>query len=278
MRIHGIEIPVVDLDRAYRFYAEVLEFPVVGRFGDGMATFFLGDVHGGMVTLVKSPGASDGGGPRLLLSAEGSLEEMRAKLQAKGVVFSGDDHNVFGPIAYFLDSEGNRLGLFDHQFLPRLQQQGRQSNAELGARLREMEARTFAAIEGLSEAQAAYRPAPAEWPILGHLAHMVDTLESCVIVAGDLAAGRQPPRDRLLEKEYALAPLDGSTARLRQAFAEADAWLAGLPAAKDGAAMLAHGVFGQLNHREWAAFMIFHVGMHTGQVKAMRDAAGFPGR
>ncbi len=277
MRIQGIEIPVADVDRAYRFYAEILEFPVVGRFGDEMATFFLGDVHGGMVNLVKSPGAVGGGGPRLLLSAEGSIEETRARLEAKGVVFPGPaDHNVFGPIAYFLDSEGNRLALFDHQFRPRLQQQGRQSNAELGTRLGEMEARTFAVIEGLSEEQAAYRPAAGEWPILGHLAHMVDTLDSCGTVAGELAEGRQPPRDRLLQKEYALAPLGPMTDGLREAFAGAQAWLADLPAAKDGGAMLRHGVFGQLNHREWAAFMLFHVGMHVGQVQTIKEGARFP--
>lgn len=277
MRVNGIEIPVMDLDRAYRFYAEVLEFPVVGRFGDEMASFFLGDVHGGMVNLVKSPTAADGSGPRLLFSAEGSIEETRARLEAKGVVFPGAaDHNVFGPIAYFLDSEGNRLALFDHQFRPRLQQQGAQSNAELGGRLGEMEARTFAAIAGLSEEQAAYRPAPGEWPILGHLAHIVDTLESCGVVAGDLAEGREPPRDRLLQKEYAVTLLAPMTEGLREAFAGAQAWLADLPAAQDGGSELRHGVFGHLNHREWAAFMLFHVGMHVGQVQAIKEGAGFP--
>ncbi|MBK6561687.1 DinB family protein [Candidatus Amarobacter glycogenicus] len=63
---------------------------------------------------------------------------------------------------------------------------------------------------------------------------------------------------------------------LRRGFTDAHAWLANVPAANGNDAVLPHGVFGPLNHREWVAFMFFHLGMHADQVKGIRSGVGFP--
>src|SRR3990172_6092504 len=115
MRLHGLEIPVSDIDRAFDFYANVLEFPIVGRFSADSALFFLGDVHGGMASLVRTERPPEVHGPRLIFGAEGGVEQARRRLEAKGVTFLGPtDHGPLGLTAHFLDSEGNRLALFEN--------------------------------------------------------------------------------------------------------------------------------------------------------------------
>ena len=272
MRVHGIEIPVHDMDRAYTFYRDVLRFPVIGRFGEDLSMFFLSDVHGGMAMLTRSEGPPDGGGPRLILTADG-VDGVRAGLEAMGVTFlGGTDHSPLGSTAHFLDSEGNRLVLFDNAITQLLREQARASNAKLASTLDARKQTLLAALSGLSEHDATSRPAPDEWPILGHVAHVVDTLDSCGVIARDLADGREPPRDSLLRPEYALETLASGRRELERALIGAKGWLRELPDAVDGDARLVHGVFGGLSAREWAAFMLFHIGLHTDQIRAITSA------
>lgn len=63
MLLQRIEIPVTDMERAFHFYADVMEFPVVVHTADEMAIFFLGDVHGGQVSLIKAQRPIDMQGP-----------------------------------------------------------------------------------------------------------------------------------------------------------------------------------------------------------------------
>ncbi len=268
MRMHGIEIPVHDMDRAYLFYRDILRFPAIGRFGGDLSMFFLSDVHGGMAMLIRSEGPPDGRGSRLILTADG-IDRERAELEAMGVTFlGGTDHSPLGSTAHFLDSEGNRLVLFDNTITQLLREQAHASNAVLASALDARQATLLATLSGLSEHDAASRPAPDEWPILGHVAHVVDTLDSCGVIARDLAVGRQPPRDLLLRREYALETLASGRSELERAFMGAQGWLRELPDA-DGDARLVHGVFGGLSAREWAAFMLFHIGLHTDQIRAI---------
>ena len=275
MRLQSLEVPVADVSRAVRFYADVLGLPPVVRMGDQAATFFLGDVHGGMVTLMRSAKPISSEGPVIVFQAEGGMDVARARLEARGVRFLGVEHSPLGLTAYFHDSEGNRLALFDGPLSARFREQARAPLGELQARLREAEARTMAVLDGLSEAQARHIPAPGEWAIVDHVGHIIDSLDSCGRLVQELAAGQQPPRDRLWRKEYPSPSFAGALADLRRAFSEAHAWLQELPGTASESS-LAHGVFGELNNREWVAFMIFHVGMHAGQVKEIKSAPGFP--
>lgn len=161
MLLQRIELPVVDLERAFRFYADVLEFPDVVRIGNESAIFFLGDVHGGQVSLVKGEAPVEARGTVVVLSAEGRIAEVRARMEGLGVRFLGPtEHGPMGLTAYFLDSEGNRLGIFDGAMTARFREQARAPLAELDAKLHEVQTRTVAALEGVTESQASHRPAP----------------------------------------------------------------------------------------------------------------------
>ena len=271
MLLQRIEIPVVDVERAFRFYADVMEFPVVMRMGEETAIFFLGDVHGGQVSLVKAPGGIEGHGPMVVFAAEGRINEVRTRLEGLGVRFLGPtEHSPLGLTAHFLDSEGNRLGIFDGSITARFREQARAPLAELEAKLRAVESRTWTVLAGVTSTQANYRVAAGEWPIVDQVGHIIDSLDNCGVLATRLASGQQPPRDRLWRKEYPSASFDAALAGLRRAFADAYRWLAALPPLSDSPANLPHGVFGPLNAREWVAFMLFHVGMHAGQVDAIK--------
>ncbi len=278
MLLQRLEIPVADMERAFRFYKDVMGFPDVVRMGDEMAVLFLGDVHGGQVSLVKAQGPIDGNGPAVVLAAEGRMAETRSQLEGMGVQFLGaTEHSPLGLTAYFLDSEGNRLGIFDGSMTARFREQARASLADLEAKLHEVEARTWAALAGVTEAQGRHRPVPGEWSIIDQTGHIVDTLDNCGVVATRLANGEQPPRDRLWRKEYPSESFETALDELRRAFADSHGWLAALPPMSGSQANLPHGVFGPLNSREWVAFMLFHVGMHVGQVEAIKKGPGYPG-
>lgn len=100
---------------------------------------------------------------------------------------------------------------------------------------------------------------------------MIDTLDNCGVVAARLAKGQQPPRDRLWQKAYPSESLSAARGELGRAFADAHRWLVALPP-QEGTANLPHGVFGPLNSREWVAFMLFHMGMHVGQVETIKKS------
>lgn len=277
MRLHGFEIPVSDVNRAYRFYAEVLEFPVVGRFNEQSAVFFLGDVHGGMVTLVQTDERPHGRGVLLVLSADGGLDEVRGRLEGRGVTFLGPTATRgTGRGADFLDTEGNRLSLFESSVAAQFRAIASESNAGIRARLDELCTRLSHVLADVGREQAAYCVAPGEWPILGQVAHIIDTLDSCGVIAHKLAAGHQPPRDLLLEREYPLDSRSAGLAELERAFEGARSWIARLPGAEQSPATLVHGVFGALNAREWAGFMLFHISMHIKQIEEIKAHAGYP--
>ncbi|NUQ54846.1 MAG: DinB family protein [Dehalococcoidia bacterium] len=277
MRLQSIEISVADVARASRFYADVLDFPPVVRMGDTAATFFLGDVHGGMVMLVRSATPITGSGPAIVFGADGGMEAAKARLEARGVRFTNTEHSPLGLTAYFNDTEGNRLAIFDGSRAARFREQARAPLAELQGRLGEAEACTWAALDGLSERQARHVPGDGAWTIIDHIGHVVDSLDSCGQLVNELAAGLQPARDRLWRKEYPSPSLALAREELGRAFTGAHAWMKELPPVETSTAMLPHGVFGPLNHREWVTFMLFHIAMHAGQVKEIRAAPGFPG-
>lgn len=204
---------------------------------------------------------------------------MRARLEGQGVRFLGPtDHMPLGLLAKFVDSEGNCLGLFENTVTDQFRKQAGASNAEHSATLADRESALRAVLADVSEAQAAYPPAPGEWPILGHLGHIIDTLDSCGVVAHDLASGREPPRDRLLEKDYPIESLRTALSQLESAFGRARVWIARLNEGPGSGAKLTHGVFGGLNDREWVAFMQFHVRMHTTQIAEIKASTGYPAK
>jgi hypothetical protein len=166
-----------------------------------------------------------------------------------------------------------------------LQEGGLRSAAEIEAIVEEGHSALLHAIDGLSTAQAAYKPTPDEWSVLELMGHVVTGKQLVAALCASLAEGRLPPGfGPALEVE---AAQDGVTvARFetletaRAAACDAHAALLDFVRSADGPVNVEmtfrHFVFGPLNCRGWAAFQRLHDDDHRPQVDAIRATAGFP--
>lgn len=115
--LHQVAQPVTDIDRAERFYREVLQLRPIARFGS--LAFF--DLDG--VRLLLEAGHPDVNGSVLYLRVP-DVHAARDELHARGVAFEHEPHIIhvdvdgtFGPVgheswmAFFRDSEGNALAI-----------------------------------------------------------------------------------------------------------------------------------------------------------------------
>src|SRR3972149_9155391 len=123
MKIQGVGhvvLKVRDLDRAARFYRDILGLKEVGRLADRMVFFSAGTNHHDLAVLKVGPDAPAPsreavGLYHVALKIGNSLEELRAArahLEAQGVAIQGiSDHKVSQSI-YLQDPDGNGLELF----------------------------------------------------------------------------------------------------------------------------------------------------------------------
>jgi predicted enzyme related to lactoylglutathione lyase len=110
-----VDIPVVDLDRAIRFYSAILGGEVTKQEYPGMAIGLLpgydSDVSGCLFT--KADELPSATGLLLYLNAQGRLDEAVALVEPCGGKVLQPRH-LIGPHGYravILDSEGNRIAL-----------------------------------------------------------------------------------------------------------------------------------------------------------------------
>jgi catechol 2,3-dioxygenase-like lactoylglutathione lyase family enzyme len=110
----NVTIHVSDMDRAVRFYTEVLGLKLAYRFGDHWASVQVGNT----LTIGLHPGTAQpaggirGGAMSIGLELAGSIEEAMRTLEAKGVKFDGlADDGKAGKFAGFTDPDGNQLYL-----------------------------------------------------------------------------------------------------------------------------------------------------------------------
>ena len=116
MALVWADVPVKDIDRAMRFYSQVLGMPFEAPpdFGGGVA--IVGGVEGPSIDLVQDDPSkpSTDRGTTIYLSSNGDIDGMLSRVeQAGGRVlqpkqFMGD---LIGWLAYFEDTEGNRIGI-----------------------------------------------------------------------------------------------------------------------------------------------------------------------
>jgi uncharacterized protein len=110
-----VDIPVLDLDRAIRFYSGVLGGEVTKQEYPGMAIGLLpgydSDVSGCLFT--QADGVPSTTGPLIYLNAQGRLDEAVATVEANGGKVLQPKHQIgpHGFRAVVLDSEGNRVAL-----------------------------------------------------------------------------------------------------------------------------------------------------------------------
>jgi uncharacterized protein len=110
-----VDIPVLDLDRAIRFYSAVLAGEVQKQEYPGMAIGLLpgydSDVSGCLFTKNDEPPTATG--PLIYLNAQGRLDEAVATVEPNGGTVLQPPHQIgpHGFRAVILDSEGNRVAL-----------------------------------------------------------------------------------------------------------------------------------------------------------------------
>lgn len=107
-----LQLPVADLDRAIRFYVDVLEFAVTERRDD------LGFAHiqtnvPGLELGLSAGGALTGTGGAIVNISVADVAVARRQLESRGVTFDGDTRVIPGKVALagFRDPDGNRLRL-----------------------------------------------------------------------------------------------------------------------------------------------------------------------
>ena len=110
------DIPVADMDRARKFYAAVLEaeVPLMDGANGDVALFPMepGDMSGDLVKSdMRTPGAP---GVTIYLDSKGDPEGMIERAVAAGGQMGmpvTDMGEMVGFIGFFIDSEGNRIGV-----------------------------------------------------------------------------------------------------------------------------------------------------------------------
>jgi uncharacterized protein len=117
-QIVWFDIPVLDLERAVRFYSAVLGAPleaVQAGFRTSMSLALLPHADGAITgCLVQTTDARPwDGGPLIYLNANGRLEEAVAAAEANGGSVVQPAHSIgsAGSRAIIIDSEGNRIAL-----------------------------------------------------------------------------------------------------------------------------------------------------------------------
>lgn len=121
--ISWFEIPAVDFERAVRFYETALDVELRRETMAGvpMAVFSRADEATGG-SIVHNPRqmlpAEHGAGVAVYLNAEPSLQATLARIERAGGRQSGSlvelPHDL-GYIGFFVDTEGNRIGLHSQQ-------------------------------------------------------------------------------------------------------------------------------------------------------------------
>jgi hypothetical protein len=145
--------------------------------------------------------------------------------------------------------------------------------------IEEQRRRLLALLDGVSEEQAAFRPAPDQWSIAEVVRHViaaeqgvgriVESLARGVVPEGRRQTGRQAP-DEGQPLSALVESLGGARAGL---LGRVRAWLA----SPDLAARFEHPFFGPLNCKEWLAFQRLHDADHIGQIQQIKGAEGYPG-
>ncbi len=108
------DIPIVDLDRSVKFYAEVLKIEVNKEESEGFSFAVLEHSDGNGACLVpKADEVSRDKGILVYLNVDGRIRDAVSKVSTNGGEVIEDTHAIgpHGFRALILDSEGNRLAL-----------------------------------------------------------------------------------------------------------------------------------------------------------------------
>ena len=133
-------------------------------------------------------------------------------------------------------------------------------------------------LAGMSDSQARFRPSPDEWSVADVLRHVDASMRSTARTIEALATGEGVPP--FMDAPPMRADAGRTLAELGQGVAQSfDAVRAAVAAIPDGPASGAtafHPFFGDLNCKEWAAFVYVHSRDHADQIDKVKAAPAFP--
>ena len=158
-----------------------------------------------------------------------------------------------------------------------LKHQASKSNADLLTLVDRAAGWIEKSLEGVSESQARFCPAPGEWCIAEVLRHVGTSMRGTARVIESLAAGEKADATGIEPVVEAgpetLAELRRGVAR---SYDEVRAAIAAIPEGAASGATANHPFFGDLNCKEWAAFIYVHARDHADQIDKVKAALGFP--
>ena len=148
---------------------------------------------------------------------------------------------------------------------------------ELRPRLTRARLDLIGALDGLSEAQAAFTPAAEEWCINDIAAHLLESSASVRRAVEKLAAGQsgdgKGAEPGMVKEKRSLEQVRG------ELLADSLAWASvteRLPAQPSFEALAPHPFFGRLHARAWYLFQRVHDVDHFNQIEAVKKAPGYP--
>lgn len=153
----------------------------------------------------------------------------------------------------------------------------------LRALVEQGDAQLISLLDGMTEAQASFKPAPDVWSVMELLQHVTTAKRGVARICAQLSRGEQPAglgregdeQDGVMGSKT-FSSLAEARGVLESAHGELLDFVDGLSATADLDARFNHFLFGDLNCREWAAFQRVHDGDHANQIGQIMAAPGFP--
>jgi hypothetical protein len=158
---------------------------------------------------------------------------------------------------------------------------------DIAAVVQEGHDQLHAALDGVSEEQARFKPGPEDWSILELLDHVVTVKRAMSMMATSLSQGAWPPG--FTEASESEDFQDGVTFVHHATLAEAEgavdaahnellAFISTITDETDTRKEFRHFFFGAMNCREWCAFQRVHDADHAPGIGKIKASAGFPAR
>lgn len=154
--------------------------------------------------------------------------------------------------------------------------------AAIRSLVQEANERLAGLLDGMSEGQAAFKPAPDVWSVVELMAHVVTAKHGVARICERLARGEQVANFGVEGEEQngvtrgAFASLSDARPAAQSAHDELLAFIDGLSGGENVDARYKHFLFGELNCREWAVFQRVHDFDHSNQIEQILAAPGYP--
>ena len=176
------------------------------------------------------------------------------------------------------DHQGNTVALPEdarQQVVSYLKHQGSKPTPDLLTLVDRAAGSIEQSLAGVSESQARFRPSPDEWSVADVLRHVDAAMRSTGRIIEALATGKEARPD--MDAPPVVEDAGKTLAELRDGVAASyDEVRAAVAAIPDGPATALHPFFGDLNCKEWAAFVYVHSRDHADQIEKVKAHPGFP--